>query len=92
MVFPLAPNSSRRSSFQISITAVNTAEMHICRAKQPASVFSAEAWSPLPMNIDARGAPPEPIRAANAEMIRISGIQTPTPVRARLPASGICPI
>ena len=39
--------------------------------------------------IEARGASPELTSPANADTIIIIGIVTPTPVRARLPASGI---
>ena len=67
-------------------------EMMICSAKQLPKIFSADVWSFLPIKIEALGAPPELTSAANADTIMIIGIQTPTPVRARLPTSGMCPI
>ena len=48
--------------------------------------------SSFPIKIDALGAPPEPTRAAKAETTIMIGRQTPTPVRARLPLPGICPM
>ena len=36
--------------------------------------------------------PTDETRAANAEISIISGIQTPTPVKARLPTSGMRPM
>ena len=47
MVFSLAPNSKSRSLFQISKTAVSTAEMINCKEKQPPMIFSAE-WLHCP--------------------------------------------
>ena len=80
------------SLFQISSAAVRMIEIMIWSMKQFPSVFSADSLSFFPMKIDALGAPPYPTRAAKAETIMISGIQTPTPVRAVAPISGICPI
>ena len=48
--------------------------------------------APRPMNIDARGAPPVAEKDENADTTRIIGIHTPTPVSARLPSPGICPM
>ena len=89
MVFSLAPNARRKSLFQISSTAVSTAEIIICRQKQLPIIFSAVLLSPLPMKIEALGAPPELINAAKAATTIIIGIQTPTPVKARGPSPGI---
>ena len=63
-------------------------EMMICSAKQLPKIFSADVRSFLPIKIEALGAPPELTSAANADTIMIIGIQTPTPVRARLPLAG----
>ena len=82
----------RKSLFHRSRTAVRTAEITICAVKQLPRVFSADAWSPLPIKIEARGAPPYPMNAANAVTIIISGMQTPTPVRAAAPTPGMWPI
>ena len=60
--------------------------------KQLPSVRSAEALSRRPMKIDARGAPPLLTSAAKAEMIIISGMHTPTPVRASAPWPGMWPM
>ena len=64
----------------------------ICIVKQLASIFSASSFLFLPIKIVARGAPPFPTNAAKAVIIMISGMQTPTPVSAIAPVSGICPI
>ena len=71
---------------------VKITEIMICIVKQFPRIFSAESRSFFPIKIEARGAPPFPTRAANAEMIMIRGIQTPTPVKAKAPLPGICPI
>ena len=42
--------------------------------------------------MEALGAPPLLTSAANADTIMIMGRQTPTPVSASAPSSGICPI
>ena len=65
--------------------------MIIKKLKQLPSILSASSLSPLPMAIDAFGAPPDATSAAKAETTSIIGRQTPTPVRARLPSPGICP-
>ena len=88
-MFSLAPNARSRSRSKISSSAVKTTDMTICMEKQPPSIFSAESLSPLPMDIDALGAPPALTNAANAEIIIIIGRHTPTPVSARLPSPGI---
>ena len=46
--------------------------------KQLPRVFSAEVLSPLPIKIEARGAPPFPTRAAKADIIIMIGIHTHT--------------
>ena len=59
------------------------------------SVDTSVVWvhiSNIRKKIDALGAPPEPTRAAKAETTMMIGRQTPTPVRARLPLPGICPM
>ena len=92
MVFSLAPKASSASRPQRSSTAVSTMEMPICSVKQPPSVFSALSISLRPMKIDARGAPPEAVKHAKADTIRMIGRHTPTPVSARLPTSGMWPM
>ena len=92
MVCSLAPKARSRSRFQMRSAAVRTAEMPSCREKQPPSIFSAVCRSPLPMLMDARGAPPEAMSAAKADTIRMIGVQTPRPVRARLPTCGMWPM
>ena len=44
--------------------------------------FSAVLLSPLPIEIEALGAPPVDTNAENAVIIIISGIHTPTPQRS----------
>ena len=92
MVFSLAPNAISNSSFQTSSTAVSSTEMTSCATKQLPKVRSADSLSPLPIKMDARGAPPLPTSAANADTIIMSGRQTPTPVSAAAPMSGMCPM
>ena len=92
IVFSLAPNARSRSSLKTNSIIVRITEIIICNTKHPPNVLSADSTSFFPINIDALGAPPEPTSAANADTIIISGIHTPTPVKARLPTSGICPI
>ena len=48
--------------------------------------------SPLPMAMDARGAPPIPGIQLNAAVIMIMGNVMPMPPRAMVPTPGICPI
>lgn len=63
-----------------------------CKEKQLPIVFAAESLSPLPIKIEARGAPPALINAAKAETINIIGIQTPMPVSAKSPSTFIWPM
>lgn len=65
------------------------AERIISILKLLPNIFSASSISFLPSSIEARGAPPIPAKAAKAEMIRIIGRVTPTPVSAKSPYSGI---
>ena len=60
--------------------------------KQFPNIFSAVLLSFFPIKILARGAPPTPNKYAVALIIIIIGKQTPTPVNAADPISGICPI
>ena len=92
MVLPLAPKASRRSSPQRRSTAVSARERRIWRVKLPPRMRSALSWSPWPMAMEARGALPEATRAAKAETMRITGMQTPRPVRARSPSAGMWPM
>lgn len=46
----------------------------------------------FPIKMAARGAPPILTRAAKADIAIITGIATPTPVKALAHTSGICPI
>ena len=89
MVFSLAPKANSKFSPNSKSTTVRTIETITCKRKHPPSVCSALSISPFPIEIEARGAPPELTSPANADTIIIIGIVTPTPVRARLPASGI---
>ena len=88
----LAPKAMRKNLLPDNNTMVRIIEMIICMVKQFPRVFSAVSFSPLPIKIEALGAPPKPIRAAKADIIIMMGIQTPRPVRARLPVFGICPM
>ena len=89
MVFALAPNARRKLRFPRNRITVKIREMMICMVKQFPRVCSAFEVSFLPIKMLALGAPPFPTRAAKADTTIISGIQTPTPVRARAPSSGI---
>ena len=92
MVFSLAPNNSRIGWPNIRITAVSTIAIKTSIVVQLPSIFSAVSLSPFPIIIEARGAPPMLTSAANAEMAIITGIVTPTPVKALGPTSGMWPI
>ena len=92
MVLELAPNASSSGRFQMSTTAVSTADTSNCVTKQLPRICSASAVRFLPKAMEARGAPPLPTNAAKAEMIRISGIHTPTPVSASAPSPGMWPM
>ena len=91
-MFSLAPNAMSIGSAKSSSSAVRISETMACSVKQLPSVFSALSGSPLPMKMDARGAPPAPMSAANAETNRMMGMHTPTPVSARLPEPGMWPM
>ena len=52
----------------------------------------ASSIFPSPMCTTAREEPPMPTRAEMAETKRITGKQTPRPVRARSPTSGMWPM
>ena len=85
----LAPNSMSMGSENSRKTTVKTRpDSRVPQAQFP-RMRSASSWSPRPIIMAARGAPPIPVRAAKAEMTVISGKQTPMPVRARDPTSGI---
>ena len=92
MVLSLAPKAKSSGLFHRSSTAVSTRDTASCKPKQLPRVFSAESMSCRPIKMEARGAPPAPTNAAKADTIMISGMQTPTPVSARLPFSGIWPM
>ena len=55
-------------------------------------IFSAAPLSFFPIIIEALGAPPIDTNAAKADIAIITGIVTPTPVKASEPILGICPI
>ena len=85
MVFPLAPKVRSRGSAKPWKTTVSTAEEAISRVKLLPMISWEPSRSPRPSWMEALGAPPMPTSAAKAEMIMITGRQTPTPVRARAP-------
>ena len=92
MVFSLAPKSiiiflPKTKKIEVNIKAVK-----ISIVVQLPKIFSAFSLSPLPILIDARGAPPILTRAAKAEIHTITGIATPTPVKADGPIFFICPM
>ena len=91
-MFALAPKASSRSRLHTSSTAVKTAEIATCSMKHPPRSFCAVSMSPRPIAMDARGAPPELMSAAKAEMTMMIGRHTPTPVSARLPSPGMWPM
>ncbi len=88
----LAPK--RRSNFSpvSKKKAVSTTEIASRTVKQLPRIRSAASLSPCPILIEAWGAPPIPMRALNAEIIMIIGKETPTPVSAAAPTSGMCPM
>ena len=88
----LAPNSCRIGFPKNSMSPVNTTDKIINIHVQHPITFSACSLSPLPIKIDAFGAPPILTSAAKAEIARITGAVTPTPAKACFPTPGICPI
>ena len=64
---------------------LSISEIIINSEKEFPKILSAVFKSFFPKYIEARGAPPIAASAANAEIIIIKGIATPTPVKARLP-------
>ena len=56
------------------------------------SIASASSVFPRPLSIENKGAPPIPIKLANAITIVISGKHTPNPVNASVAPSPILPI
>ena len=61
-------------------------------AKQFPRIFSAVLLSFFPMDIAARGAPPEPASIAKALISIRIGVNNPTPVNAAAPTPEMCPI
>ena len=92
MVSSLAPKSSSSGRFQMVSTTVRITERASSSAVQLPRIRSASAFSPLPMAMLARGAPPEYTSAAKADTSIISGKHTPTPVSAWVPTVGMWPI
>ena len=71
---------------------VSSREAASRRIRELPRIRSASSLRPAPRRMDARGAPPCPAKAAKADTRVIMGKVTPTPVRAVLPTSGMCPI
>ena len=92
MVFSLAPNMRSSGWPKIRMTAVRTSAMRTSMVVQFPRIFSALSFSPFPIMMEALGAPPMLTRAAKAEIAMMSGMVTPTPVRASGPMSLICPM
>ena len=68
---------------------VSTAETHSSSAVQLPKIPSAFSLFRWPIAMDASGAPLDAHSAANAETSRIIGRQTPSPVSASVPTSGM---
>ena len=77
----------KRKKITVRATAIR-----IRSEKQFPRIFSAVALSFFPMEIAARGAPPEPASMAKALISIRIGVNNPTPVNAAAPTPGICPI
>ena len=92
MVLLLAPKIIRMSWPKHWITTVRTRAVITSMEAQLPRMRSACWGSPLPIMMEARGAPPMLTRAAKAEMHMISGRVTPTPVSALGPTSGMWPM
>ena len=89
IVVSLAPNAYRIGVLISRNNIVKiTAKMTINPAQFP-KIFSALSYLFLPSAIDAKGAPPIPANALNAEINIIIGNVTPTPVKATSPYSGM---
>ena len=92
MVSGVAPKASKKLRPPISSTTVRRADTRIWSKKQLPRISSADSLSLRPMAMEDRGAPPLLTRAAKAETIMMRGIQTPTPVSAIAPSSGMWPM
>ena len=71
---------------------VKAAAISMRIAKQFPRIFSAVLLSFFPIEIAARGAPPDPASMAKALISMRIGVNNPTPVNAAAPTPGICPI
>ena len=92
MVLLLAPKIIRMSWPKHWITTVRTRAVITSMEAQLPRMRSACWGSPLPIMMEARGAPPMLTRAAKAEIAMITGKVTPTPVSALAPSPGRWPI
>ena len=92
MVSSLAPNSRHTGSPKASIAAVSTTESTTSSQVQLPMTRSAVSVSPLPMKIEAFGAPPMLTSAAKVAMAKMMGAVTPTPASACGPASVMRPM
>ena len=92
MVSSLAPKAYSTASAERKNTADSTRPTQARVDTQLPRIRSASPYSPRPMAMEALGAPPAPIREANAATRVITGSVTPRPVRARAPTPSIWPI
>ena len=71
--------------------ALSTIDNTIKKAVELPNILSAPSLSFCPMQMEARGAPPMPTSAENADMSKIIGNATPNPAKAMEPVPGILP-
>ena len=88
----LAPNHHRNCRLSRKNSRLSPTASPSSRRKQLDSSWEAPSWSPLPSFMPISGVPPRPTSREKEESRAIMGPQTPTPARARLPASSICPM
>ena len=92
MVFSLAPKAHKMGSWKIWNTAVSATESASSAVKQLPIISSARSLWWAPMAMEALGAPPMAIKELKALISVMMGKVMPTPVRAAVPISGICPM
>ena len=88
-MFSLAPKVRSIGLFHITSTTEITRDIIKRKEKQEPRIFSASSLSPLPMAMEAFGAPPLATKDEKADTTIMMGKHTPTPVNARLPSPGI---
>ena len=77
---------------KVTLQCLENTAIRMRSAKQFPRIFSAVLLSFFPIDIAARGAPPEPASIAKALISIRIGVNNPTPVNAAAPTPEMCPI